>query len=134
MTFLDTGILVGAVLEKHPEHLACLLALQNCERPFTNAHALAETFATLTGFYKVPVAIATELTLALPGTIPVEPLLMEDYETSIREALRRGVMGGGIYDSLHATFARRRKSARIVTRNPSHFKHVAPDIEILTPG
>jgi len=133
VTFIDTGILVGAVLEKHPEHASCLSALRDYERPFTNAHALAETFATLTGFYKVPVAAATDLTLALRSTILVEPLLMDDYETAIQEARARGVMGGGIYDSLHATFARRRKSSRIATRNPSHFKHVAPDIEILTP-
>ncbi len=133
MTFIDTGILVGAVLEGHPEHEVCLSALQDSKRPITNAHALAETFATLTGFYKVPLAAATELTLALRSTIPVEPLLMEDYETSIKEARSRGVMGGGIYDSLHATFARRKQSSRIATRNPSHFKHVAPDIEILTP-
>jgi hypothetical protein len=42
-------------------------------------------------------------------------------------------MGGGIYDSLHATFARRKQAVQIVMRNPSHFQHVAPDIEILTP-
>jgi hypothetical protein len=36
-------------------------------------------------------------------------------------------------DSLHATFARRKKAVQIVTRNPSHFQHVAPDIEVLTP-
>jgi hypothetical protein len=47
--------------------------------------------------------------------------------------LDTGIMGGGIYDSLHATFARRKKAVQIVTRNPSHFQHVAPDIEILTP-
>ncbi|MCC5788804.1 MAG: PIN domain-containing protein, partial [Opitutales bacterium] len=93
MTFLDTGILVGAVLENHPEHKASLSALHDLERPFTNAHALAETFATLTGFYKVPTTAATELTLALRSIIPVEPLLMEDYETSIQEARSRGVMG-----------------------------------------
>ena len=52
MTFLDTGILVGAILEAHPEHVACLSALEDSERPFTNGHALAETFATLTGFYR----------------------------------------------------------------------------------
>ena len=63
----------------------------------------------------------------------VEALALADYETAIREARSRGVMGGGIYDSLHATFARRKKAVRIVTRNPSHFQHVAPDIEILTP-
>lgn len=134
MTFLDTGIMVGAVLKSHPEHVACVEALEVAGRPFTNAHALAETFSTLTGFYKVPADAATELTLGLCDLISVEALSLADYETAIREARSRGIMGGGIYDSLHATFARRKKAHRIVTRNPSHFEHVAPDIEILTPG
>ena len=133
MTFLDTGILVGAVLESHPEHEACLSALEASARPFTNGHVLAETFATLTGFYKVPTEAAAELTLAMCDSIEVAALALADYETSIREARSRGVMGGGIYDSLHATFARRKKAVQIVTRNPSHFQHVAPDIEILAP-
>ena len=133
MTFLDTGILVGAILETHAEHAACVSALEDFERPFTNAHALAETFATLTGFYKLPTEAAAELTLGLRDLLQVEPLALADYETSIRQARNRGVMGGGIYDSLHATFARRKKAIQIVTRNPSHFQHVAPDIEILTP-
>ena len=58
---------------------------------------------------------------------------MADYETAIREAQSQGVMGGGIYDSLQAAFARQKKAAPIVTLNPSHFQHVAPDMEILTP-
>ena len=133
MTFLDTGIMVGAVLESHPEHEVCFAAIEESMHPFTNAHALAETFATLTGFYKVPTDVATELTLSLQYSVAVEALALTDYETAIREARSRGIMGGGIYDSLHATFARRKKAAQIVTRNPSHFQHVAPDIEILTP-
>ena len=133
MTFLDTGIIVGALLELHPEHAACRSALEGSDGPFTNGHVLAETFATLTGFYKVPTQAAAELTLGLRDSIEIEPLALADYERSIREARSRGVMGGGIYDALHATFARRKKAARIVTRNPSHFAHVAPDIEILTP-
>lgn len=133
MTFLDTGILVGAVLTSHPEHATCLSALEESERPFTNAHVLAEAFATLTAFYKVPTDTAAELTLSLRDSIEVQALPMADYETAIRQARSRGVMGGAIYDSLHATFARRNKAAQIVTRNPSHFHHVAPDIEILTP-
>ena len=133
MTFLDTGILVGAVLKSHPQHATCLAALEDSTQSFTNAHALAETFATLTGFYKVPTEVATELALGLQASLLVEPLTLTDYETALREARSRGVMGGGIYDSLHATFARRKKAVQIVTRNPSHFQHVAPDIEILTP-
>ena len=133
MTFLDTGILVGAVLKSHPQYATCLAALGDSTQSFTNAHALAETFATLTGFYKVPTEVATELALSLQASLLVEPLALADYETALREARSRGVMGGGIYDSLHATFARRKKAVQIVTRNPAHFQHVAPDIEILTP-
>jgi predicted nucleic acid-binding protein len=133
MTFLDTGIMVGALLKSHPEHVVCLAAVEDSARPFTNAHAIAETFATLTGFYKVPADAATELILGLKDLVAVEALALADYETAIREARPRAVMGGGIYDSLHATFARRKKAIQIITRNPSHFQHVAPDIEILTP-
>lgn len=133
MTFLDTGILVGVLLEQHPEHAACLEALEESEAPFTDAHALAETFATLTGFYKLPVGAAAQLTLSLKVNLRVEPLPLADYEEAIGQAQRRGVMGGGIYDSLHATFARRNGAQRVVTRNPSHFAHAAPDLEILTP-
>jgi predicted nucleic acid-binding protein len=133
MTFVDSGILVGALLEKHPEHKQCETALLQYRDGFTDANALAETFATLTGFYKVPTDAAAELTLNLRGELTIQSLTMADYETAIAEARRRGVMGGGIYDSLHGTFARRRKAKRIVTRNPSHFAHVAPDVEIVTP-
>ena len=133
MTFLDTGILVGAVLAKHPQHAACREAMETSARPFTDAHTLAECFATLTGFYKVPTDSAAEMTLGLLDVLRVEPLTAGDYQTAIREARSRGVMGGGIYDSLHATFARRKGATRIVTRNPSHFAHTAPDLEILTP-
>ena len=78
MTFLDTGIMVGAVLKSHPEHAACLEALEDSVRPFTNAHVMAETFATLTGFYKVPTEAATELTLILRNAVVVEALALPD--------------------------------------------------------
>ena len=133
MTFLDTSALVGAVLERHPQHAACLRALQDSATPVTDAHALAEAFATLTGFYKVPSEAAAELTLGLKALVEVGPLPLADYETAISEARQRGVMGGGIYDSLHATFARRKGAKRIVTRNPSHFAHTAPELEVIVP-
>ena len=43
--------------------------MQDSERPFTNGHALAEAFATLTGFYKVPTDAAAELTLGLRDSV-----------------------------------------------------------------
>jgi len=133
MTFLDTGILVGAVLESHPLHTACISAVEDSSHPFTDAHALAEMFATLTGFYRISTGTAAELTLGLQELVRIEPFALADYQTAIGQARNRGVMGGGIYDSLHATFARRKKASVIITRNPSDFHHVAPDIEIQIP-
>jgi predicted nucleic acid-binding protein len=133
MTFLDTSALVGALLEKHPQHVPCLRALQEAANPVSDAHALAEAFATLTGFYKVPSEAAAELTLGLRAIVQVDPLSLADYETVISEARQRGIMGGGIYDSLHATFARRKGAQRIVTRNPSHFAHAAPELQVVAP-
>jgi hypothetical protein len=108
--------------------LGSALRLEQYPDCVTDAHALAETFATLTGFYKVPVDAATELTLGLKVSLRVETLPLAIYETAIREARSRGVMGGGIYDSLHSTFARSKRATRIITRNPSHFAHNAPDL------
>lgn len=133
MTFIDTGILVGSVLAKHPKHSACREGLSASEQPITNAHVFAEVFSTLTGFYKVPNTAATDLVFSLEEHIAVETLSWADYQITLREARARGVMGGGIYDALHATFARRKGASKIVTLNPSHFLHVAPDLEILTP-
>ena len=72
-------------------------------------HMLWRDLCSLTGFYKVPgdhhrinARFAAET-----YDSSVHPL---DYETAIAEAERRGVMGGSIYDSLHATLAHRRKS------------------------
>jgi hypothetical protein len=51
------------------------------------------------------VEAVAELILALTETIPLEALSLADYKKAVREARRSGVMGSGIYDSLHATFA-----------------------------
>jgi predicted nucleic acid-binding protein len=133
MTYFDTSVLVAVILTSHPQHKQCLAAFEQARERLTSAHALAETFSTLTAFYKVPNDVAAELTLSLPERVTVESLSLEDYEIAISEARQRGVMGGGIYDSLHATFARRRSANRILTRNPGHFEHVAPDLEIIVP-
>lgn len=133
MTFFDTSALVGVLLQSHPRHRECFALFESTRDRVTNAHALAEVFSTLTGFYKVSNDIAAELTLALMDKLKVEPLSLLDYETAIAEARQRGVMGGGIYDSLHATYARHRSVHRIITRNPGNFDHVAPDMEIVVP-
>jgi len=133
MTYFDTSALVAALLASHPQHKLCLAAFERADDRVTCAHTLAETFSTLTAFYKVPNDVAAELTIGLKNRVSISPLTLEDYDTALSEAKRRGVMGGGIYDSLHATCARRLGAVRVVTRNPGNFKHVAPELEIVIP-
>lgn len=133
MTYFDTSALVASLLGSHPQHKPCLAAFEREHNRVTCAHTLAETFSTLTAFYKVPNDVAAELTLGLKNRVTISALTLEDYETALTEARQRGVMGGGIYDSLHATYARRLGATRIITRNPSDFKHVAPELEIVIP-
>ncbi|HXP63782.1 MAG TPA: AbrB/MazE/SpoVT family DNA-binding domain-containing protein [Dongiaceae bacterium] len=59
------------------------------------------------------------------GQVPSTPL--EEAVELVRH------YGGGIYDSLHATFARSRRARRVVTRNPGHFAHAAPELEVIVP-
>lgn len=133
MTYFDTSALVAALLESHPQHKLCLAAFERDRDRITCAHTLAETFSTLTAFYKVPNEVAAELTLALKDRVAISALTLDDYETALNEARQRGVMGGGIYDSLHATYARRLGATRVITRNPGDFKHVAPELEVVVP-
>jgi predicted nucleic acid-binding protein len=133
MTFFDTSALVGMLLQSHPRHKECFSLFEGTRGRITNSHALAEVFSTLTGFYKVPNDAAAELTLGLLEKLDIEPLSLRDYETALTEARQRGVMGGGIYDALHATYARHHSAPRIITRNPGNFDHVAPDLEIVVP-
>jgi predicted nucleic acid-binding protein len=133
MTYFDTSVLVAVLLQSHPNHKNCFAVFEATRQRINCGHALAEVFSTLTAFYKVPNKVAAELVLSLPERLDVEPLALCDYETAIAEARQRGVMGGSIYDSLHATYARRRGARRVMTRNPGNFQHVAPDMEIIVP-
>jgi predicted nucleic acid-binding protein len=133
MTYFDTSVLVGALLQTHPNHKECLAIFERTSERISCAHALAEVFSTLTAHYKVPNEVAAEITLALTEKLAIEPLSLRDYEAALSESRQRGVMGGGIYDSLHATYARHHAARRVVTRNPGDFQHVAPDLEIVVP-
>ena len=133
MTYFDTSVLVGVLLQSHPNHKECFAVFEATTERITSGHALAEVFSTLTAFYKLPNEVAAELALGLPEKLEVGPLSLRDYETALSEARQRGVMGGGIYDALHATYARHHHARRVITRNPGNFRHVAPDMEIIVP-
>ena len=54
-----------------------------------------------------------------------------EYWSVINDSAREGIIGGTIYDALHAQTARGCNCKEIRTLNVSHFKHVAPDLIVL---
>ena len=129
MNFLDTTILVFALLEKHPHHATCL-ELLNARESVTDTHCLAEAFAALTGAYRLRNTDAAALLLDRPLAI-AEPVLKEDYRHCLEKSAT--VQGGGIYDAIHAAVARRLKVKRLYTHNISNFEHHAPDLNVSVP-
>jgi len=60
-------------------------------------------------------------------------VIYPDCLTVIREARQRGIQGGIVYDDIHAEIARRLRVEKVITYNLTNFRHVAPDLEIVTP-
>src|ERR1017187_8226574 len=84
MTYFDTSVLVGVLLQTHPQHKECYAIFERTRDRMTSAHALAEVFSTLSAFYKIPNDIAAELTLWLSERLKVEPLSLADYRSEER--------------------------------------------------
>lgn len=74
----------------------------------TSAHALAETYATLSGDPRLRISPgdAAQLVDDLANVLTIHPFSITDYRTLISAAPAKGVRGGAIYDALHAQTAR----------------------------
>ena len=136
--FIDTSVLVAAMVATEPFHMECD-ALLNRKALGAYAHGLAETFSTLTGgrkSFRLAASIAAAVLeedyvpdLVITALTPTEML------RAMREAEMRGVRGGAIFDFLHLVAARKAKAARFYTLNVSDFRafHRAGDPEIVHP-
>ena len=135
--FLDSSVLVAALAAdelKHAECLALLLNGGNC----IYAHALLETFSTLTGG-KLGVRVTPELAARmLSQTILPRVSIIELSTVEIIEALEvaqtRGVRGGGVYDYMHLLAARKGGVSVIYTLNSADFQHLRrgddPEVQV----
>lgn len=135
---LDSTVLVAALARNEEHHVTCASLLRR--GGFTiNAHALVETFCTLTGGrlqIRIPGAVVVDLIQErIIPRVSVAVLAPRDLLTVISEATPRGVRGGAIYDYLHLFTARREGASRIYTLNVSHFRsfHRSGDPEIVHP-
>jgi predicted nucleic acid-binding protein len=130
MKFLDASILIEACLMRSPkfEHADALLKPGNG----TSAHALAEAYATLSGDKRLKINPhdAAVMVADTAKHLHVESLDGDAVVELLSGALARGISGGSFYDALHAECARRMGCTIICTLNASHFRHVAPDMQV----
>ena len=132
MIYLDTGILVSALTLRDDKQAECQALLSRADAA-TSTHALAETFATLTGRYQVRNDIAAEAVLSVADSVRVETITAKDYRAVLASARPRGIQGGMVYDAIHAQVAKRLEVEKLYTFNVSHFEHVASDLSIAAP-
>lgn len=130
--FLDASVLVESCLSTSPK-FAKADQLVSRNDAVTSAHALAETYATLSGEPRLRIspADAAQLVDDLADAVTVHAFDLADYRSLISTAPPKGVRGGAIYDALHAQVARLAGCHEIHTLNVSHFRHVAADLKIV---
>ena len=130
--FLDASVLVEACLTASPK-FAKADRLVSRKDAVTSAHALAETYATLSGDPRLRISPSDAALLVddLATALSLLPFAITDYRALISAAPSNGIRGGAIYDALHAQSARLAGCQEIHTLNVSHFRHVAADLTIV---
>jgi predicted nucleic acid-binding protein len=130
--FLDASVLVESCLAQSVK-FAQADKLVNEKHSVTSAHALAETYATLSGDARLKIrpVDAAQMVEDLARTLTVLSFDATQYRALIASAPAKGIRGGTIYDALHAETARLAGCEEIHTLNVNHFKHVAPDLKVV---
>ncbi len=129
-SLLDSSVLIAALApdeDRHAESLALLMQAGNV----AYAHALLETFSTLTGGrlgIQVDADLADQLLseTILPRVRIIE-LNGEELLGALRQAKKHGVRGGGVYDFMHLIAARKALATTLYTLNISDFQRLRRD-------
>jgi predicted nucleic acid-binding protein len=136
--FIDTSVLVAAVVATEPRHAACGRLLDRGDVGFYS-HGLTEFFSTLTGGRKAfrlsPQQAVELLETDYVPLLQITTLTAAETLRGMRECSVRGVQGGALFDYLHLVAARKGKAERLYTLNLSNFRafHRDGDPEIRSP-
>lgn len=142
--FLDTSVLVAAVIENHEHHEVCYGILDRVQNGrsvgYVSGHSLLEMYAVLTRLPPPSRHTPEQALLTInENVIPyfqVSVLAETEYPALVRESGLSGIVGGTIYDRLHLSCAIRVGVEKLYTLNLKHFVAVAPEnlsFEILSP-
>ena len=129
MNYLDTTVIVAALLAAHPAHRRSHAALKG---GFSDTHAMAEAFRVLTAAYKIPASQAADAVLSLPAKF-WRAVELEDYQHAVQRCADAGVSSGAVYDAVHASVARREKAGKILTHNTADFLRFSGPVPVSEP-
>lgn len=135
--FLDTSLLVCALVESHPMHNKAFPVLSNAKnKKITSgiaAHTIAELYAVLTTLpIKPALTPNTVFTLIKESILPyveIVSLSSADYQVVITRMSTLHRRGGSIYDALILQAAKKFKSDVIITLNVKHFMGYDPELD-----
>lgn len=131
----DTSVLVAALSVAHDVHAVARShldeALDGQIRMVVSAHALAETYATLTVLQVRPRItpghawrLIEENVLRVARVVRLES---DDYAAALRRMTRLGLASGAIYDALHVVAAEKADADALLTFNGRDFRRMPPE-------
>jgi predicted nucleic acid-binding protein len=131
--FLDTSVLIAAVISKHDAHPRAFPLLERVQNGkdegFVGSHSLAEMYAILTKlpppYRHAPEQALLSIEENVLKHFKISGLTGNDYASLIREAAVAGIQGGTIYDALLLKCAEKSNPDRLFTLNLKHFLAVA---------
>ena len=132
--FLDTSVLIAAVVSKHDSHTRAFPLLERVQNGkdegFVAGHSLAEMYAILTKlpppYRHAPEQALLSIEENVLKHFKISNLTDRDYASLVREAAVAGIQGGTIYDAVLLKCAEKSNPDRIFTLNLKHFLAVAP--------
>lgn len=136
---IDSSVIVAALNAADPDHPSCHQILVTGKNS-VHAHALTETFSTLTGgrlgIRVPPKQAALILRDQVAPRLEVVSLTETDLLNACLETELRGIRGGAIYDYLHLVAARKMGAVKFYTLNVTDFEsfHRHGDPEIAHPS
>lgn len=130
----DTSVLVAALSEAHPEHEEARRRLGEVHagrhQMAVSAHALAETYATLTVLHVSPRITPGQAHHLIEENIAevaqVVSLSDSDYAAVLERMAQRGLVSGAIYDALHVRAAEKAEADELLTFNGRDFRRMPP--------
>jgi predicted nucleic acid-binding protein len=131
--FLDTSVLIAAVLDDHESHARAFAVLERIQNGqdegIVSGHSLAEMYAVLTRlplpFRHAPEQALLSITENVVTHFHIASLSGHDYAALVKEAALTGIQGGAIYDAVLLKTASKAGVDRIYTLNVKHFQAVA---------